>query len=130
MMQKEGKISTLMFRFEHGLIKMPIWLKMEKPWRELFDQIEQFNPEAKNGGLGHDDHLDTVSMSTIIMRFRIPTVGGPDSEVVSGLDLLKTGTVLDPNGIPVLAALDFSRISPDDVNHLLIAKENDGSSKV
>jgi phage terminase large subunit-like protein len=130
MMQKEGKISTLMFRFEHGLIKLPLWLKMEKPWRELFDQIEQFNPEAKNGGLGHDDHLDTVSMSTIIMRFRIPSVGGPDAPKAVGLDLLRTGTLLDDNGIPVLATLDFNRLSPDDVNHLLIAKESDGSSKV
>lgn len=130
MMQKEGKISTLQFRFEHGLIKLPMWLRMEKPWRELFDQIEQFNPEAKNGGLAHDDHLDTVSMSTIIMRFRIPTVGGQDGEKTSSLELLKTGTLLDGNGIPILANLDFNRLSTDDVSHLLIAKENDGSSKV
>jgi predicted phage terminase large subunit-like protein len=130
MMQKEGKISTLMFRFEHGLIKMPLWQRMEKPWRDLFDQIEQFNPEAKNGGLSHDDHIDTVSMSTIIMRFRIPKVGGSDDDQTSSMDLLRKGTLLDPNGIPILASLDFNRISPDDVQHLLVNKESDGSSRV
>ena len=109
---------------------MPLWQRMEKPWRDLFDQIEQFNPEAKNGGLSHDDHIDTVSMSTIIMRFRIPKVGGSDDDQTSSMDLLRKGTLLDPNGIPILASLDFNRISPDDVQHLLVNKESDGSSRV
>ena len=130
MMQKEGKISTLMFRFEHGLIKMPLWRRMEKPWRELFDQIEQFNPEAKNGGLAHDDHLDTVSMSTIIMRFRIPKVGGPDADKETYMELMKRGELQDGNGVPHLAHLDFSKLSAEDVDHLLVYKKNDGPSKV
>jgi hypothetical protein len=69
-------------------------------------------------------------MSTIIMRFRIPKVGGPDDEQTSSMELLRKGTLLDPNGIPILASLDFNRISPDDVQHLLVNKESDGSSRV
>jgi hypothetical protein len=64
------------------------------------------------------------------MRFRIPKVGGLDDEQTSSMELLRKGTLLDPNGIPILASLDFNRISTDDVQHLLVNKESDGSSRV
>lgn len=71
MMSKESRIAALQFRFENGLIKFPLERRMDRHWKDLFDQIEGFNPEVRDGGLAKDDHLDTVAMSGAILKGRI-----------------------------------------------------------
>jgi hypothetical protein len=131
MLQKEAKISGLLFRFEHKLLKLPMWKRMDKPWRELFDQIEQFNPEARDGGLAHDDHIDAVAMSSMILKFRLPKrytepVGG-----LKPLDRLKAGE-LQTMGVPTLAMVDWNKIHVEDVFDILKPEEhlNDGETRV
>lgn len=69
MMPKASKISTLDFRFEHSLIKIPLFMRVSSPpIARLVDQIEGFSPEAHDGGLAKDDEIDSVSMSTLIIK--------------------------------------------------------------
>lgn len=129
--RKEAKIAALQFRFEHGLIKMPLHKRLERPWRELFDQIEQFNPEAKDGGLSKDDHLDTVSMSNLILRGRStrPFQEIPDDRTY--LERIKDGEYLDENGLPYLSQMNFSSLSASEILDALAPEEtNRGSSRV
>ena len=67
---KEQKIESLSFRFEHLLIKLPRHLRHKPFFEHLAAQIEGFNPEAQNGGLEHDDCLDTVAMSKFVLKGR------------------------------------------------------------
>lgn len=70
-MDKSSKIATLDTRFDHGLIKLPVWRRMESgPWSRLFAQIEGFNPEASDGGLEHDDELDCYPYGTLVLTKR------------------------------------------------------------
>ena len=127
MVKKEAKISGLLFRFEFGLIKLPTWRRMDQPWRELFDQIEQFNPEARDGGLAHDDHLDTMSMSALILKFRIPKRLSYDVGGQAPMEMLKAGQYTK-DGVPVLAMLDFNQVSGEDMQELLAPpKEIEGN---
>lgn len=69
MMPKTAKISTLDFRFEHALIKIPLYARASNPAiNRLIDQIDGFSPEVQDGGLPKDDELDSVSMSTLVIR--------------------------------------------------------------
>jgi hypothetical protein len=131
MLQKESKISGLLFRFEHNLLKLPMWKRFDRPWRELFDQIEQFNPEARDGGLAHDDHIDAVAMSSMILKFRLPKRGLDPVGGLSPMDMLKAGQY-EKDGTPVLAMVDWNRISREDVMEILKpAEENkDGETRV
>jgi predicted phage terminase large subunit-like protein len=131
MVQKEAKISGLLFRFEHGLLKLPMWKRMDKPWRDLFDQLEQFNPEARDGGLAHDDHLDAVAMSSMILKFRLPKRGLGIEAVKSPLERLKDGERHD-NGVSLLSMVDWNSLPSDDVLDILRPEEhtNDGETRV
>lgn len=114
MLDKTSKINSLHYRFEHGLIKFPTWRRGNLPWRLLFDQIEQFNPDADSGGLQHDDFIDTVAMSMFVVRGRLDRqVAGGESQALDFDKMLTDGTIHDalPGGIPVVEAMDFSRMS-------------------
>lgn len=131
MVQKEAKISGLLFRFEHGLLKLPMWRRMDKPWRDLFDQLEQFNPEARDGGLAHDDHLDAVAMSSMILKFRLPKRGLGIEAVRSPLERLKAGERHD-NGVSLLSMVDWNSLPSEDVLDILRPEDhtNDGETRV
>lgn len=112
---KSARISTLLPRFEHGLIKLPLWRRWDPHWVYLFDQIGSFNPEARDGGLQHDDHLDTVGMSTNVLKGRPPR---PFHEAVASFDpgaLLLEGRTHGPDGSLLLPRVDLSRLAVDDV---------------
>lgn len=65
---KFARIERLMYRFEHGLIKLPLERRFDPHWKELFQQIEDYVPGAEHGGLRKDDHIDTVSMANSKLR--------------------------------------------------------------
>jgi hypothetical protein len=56
-------------RSQHGLIKLPTWRRGINPWRILVpSRSSSPNPDAENGGLAHDDFIDTVAMSMFVVR--------------------------------------------------------------
>ena len=109
-LDKTAKINALHYRFEHGLIKFPTWRRGQLPWRLLFDQIEQFNPDADSGGLQHDDFIDTVAMSMFVVRGRLDRQN--PTGAAEGLDferMLEDGSIRDnlAGGVPAIEAMDF-----------------------
>jgi len=132
MVAKTAKISTLHRRFEHGKIKLPLRRRHEHPWRNLCSQIEEFNPDAPDGGLQHDDELDTVSMSMFVIRGRLNT---PQAELVdsrSVLEKLKDGELQDSLGRPLALGVDWTKVSAQDVFDILDKSEQtaDGRTRV
>ena len=119
MTRKEAKIASLQFRFENGLIKLPLHKRLDRPWRELFDQIEQFNPEVKDGGLAKDDHLDTVSMSNLILRGRAVRASGEIYDDRTPIERVQDGEYRDEHGIPWLSRMDLSKIPAADLLSIL-----------
>jgi len=117
-MDKTAKINALGFRFEHGLIKMPLRRRYDKPWKMLYDQLEEFNPDAPNGGLQHDDVLDTVAMSMFIVRGR--TIYDPaKEEAISPIDKIKNGIMVDPDtGINFAECIDPRTITLEQIDDL------------
>jgi hypothetical protein len=116
MLDKTSKINSLHYRFEHGLIKFPTWRRGNLPWRLLFDQIEQFNPDADSGGLQHDDFIDTVAMSMFVVRGRLDRqLAAGDAPTPMDFDqMLADGSVRDPliaGGGAAIEAMDFNRMS-------------------
>jgi len=118
MIEKTTKIASLSLRFEHGKVKMPLW-KRSAPFRRLFDQIEQFNPDARDGGLQHDDELDCLSMSQFIIRGRLSRVGGVDDPNLTPVEKLKKGQILDDDGNRIAHGVDWSKVPIDDVMDIL-----------
>ena len=100
MVSKTTRIAALQFRFENGLIKLPLERRMDRHWSMLFDQIEQFNPEVADGGLAKDDHIDTISMSGNILKGRIsrPTYDVEDERTPE--EHIIEGDFTDKAGIP------------------------------
>ncbi len=117
--KKVTKISALHMRFDHGKIKLPLFLKHRKPWVDLFDQIHQFNPDAEDGGLQHDDHLDTVSMSEYVTGSRSPKMMVHVEETKDVMELLRGGQKVTDDGIPLTAFLDLSRLSAEQLSSLI-----------
>jgi hypothetical protein len=93
--------------------------------------LEQFNPEARDGGLAHDDHIDAVAMSSMILKFRLPKRGLGIEAVKSPLERLKDGERQD-NGVALLSMIDWNKLPSDDVLDILRPEEptNDGESRV
>lgn len=117
-MRKVDKIANLGARFEHGKIKLPLRLKNEGNWSVLFNQISDFNPEAHDGGLKHDDALDAVSMSMFIITGRSPLLG-LEEVTKSPLDRLKAGELTDSQGLPIIHGMDFSKLAVADILSLI-----------
>ena len=121
--EKTAKISgALGMRFHHQLIKLPFWKRNKRPWRELFNQIEEFNPDAHNAGLQHDDHIDTVAMHQYIVggRIRLPEPEKPTP--TEPVDMLACGkdTV---HGVPLATNIDWRKVPVGLGVHLM--KEQD-----
>lgn len=90
---KEARIAgALNWRLRFGLIKFPLDRGTEAPWRRLFDQIAQWNPEiGQGGGCEHDDELDAVHMHQYIVRGRRSFEGvGEKEQELPALERLRT----------------------------------------
>lgn len=115
--RKVDKIAALGMRFEHGKIKLPLHYRSDPTWRLLFDQIDEFNPEAPDGGLKHDDLLDCVAMSMFIVTGRhqyTPTV----DRVKSPMELLKEGTFTGEHGF-LAHGFNFHEIPAADILEIM-----------
>ena len=125
MIDKSAKIASLSLRFEHKKIKIPLW-KSTAPFRRLIDQIEQFNPDARDGGLQHDDELDCVCMSQFIIRGRLKSVGKIDLPNKTNLERLKDGEVFDETSGTYLAhGMNFNQLNVGDILEILDKDIND-----
>jgi len=130
MISKQSRIASLQFRFENGLIKLPIQKRMDPHWRQLFDQIEQFNPDVPDGGLAKDDHIDTVAMSGSILKGRAINPSRESEDDRTPEERILDGEFSDENNIPWIAK---TQITPDLVNQVIARRIEDGpdaSSKV
>jgi phage terminase large subunit-like protein len=116
--EKTAKIASLSLRFEHGKIKMPLW-KKESYFRRLFDQIEQFNPDARDGGLQHDDELDCVCMSQFVIRGRLAKLEKPIVGPQTPLERMKQGEVSDDEGNLLGHGIDWSRVPAAEIQDIL-----------
>ena len=133
MIEKVTKIASLSLRFEFNKIKIPLW-KTALAFRRLKDQIEQFNPDAKDGGLQHDDEIDCVCMSQFVIKGRLSQVAKVQLENKGVIERLKDGEVIDENlGIPIAHGIDWSRIGAGEIQDILdrnIVDDGNESSKV
>ena len=126
---KTSKISAINHRFEHGKIKLPFFARGRSPWAELFEQIDGFNPDASaDGGLQHDDHLDTVAMSEYVIGAPVMRYNHPDQPTEkSVLQHLEDGGEKFVNGVPVAACLDINKLTIGEL--LRIGQLVQGSNK-
>lgn len=120
-MSKASKISGIAWRFgdDHSpndKIKYPLdvfgrSMKSDPMCTMLFDQTMGFNPSADGGGLPHDDVLDCVSMSQLLIP-GLPKSGpkpDPESDV---LDEIMAGRLSDAHGHSNLQKIDLVRGVP------------------
>jgi len=119
--EKTAKIATLQPRFEYGRIKFPLHMRNRMPWSMLFDQIEGFNPEVLDGGLKNDDVIDTVAMSTLILRGRLRVSGHAPEERKTPLEQLKAGNYTDEHGHFNAHAVDWMKVPAADILEILNA---------
>lgn len=119
MIEKTVKIASLSLRFEHGKLKVPLW-KNDSSFRRLRDQIAQFNPDARDGGLQHDDELDCVCMSQFVIKGRLSRVGSPKVSEKSVIERLKDGELIDEEkGTYLVHALDFNKMAVSDIQDII-----------
>lgn len=116
---KSQKISSMLFRFEHGLIKLPLWRRNDLPWSRLFFQISGFNPAAGDtGGLEKDDELDTVSMHKFVLKGRHAAPGGPHQRPTDPLEILRSN---DPDyaNLNIGMGINWNYVTPAEVEERL-----------
>lgn len=119
-MTKTAKIETLDLRFEHSLIKLPVWKRYESPaFGRLFEQIEGFNPEADDGGLDKDDEIDTVAMSLLVLKGRRRLDALADGSPPDPLQLLKDGKYTLPGGSSIGMGLPWELVDSELTSKLL-----------
>jgi phage terminase large subunit-like protein len=117
--EKTAKIASLLLRFEHGKIKLPLWRRNDRGWRNLFNQIAEFNPDAPDGGLQHDDEVDCVAMSQYVMRRRVSPAFRPDEESLSAIDRILRGEDTHESGLPLGLYVDMSKVTGEQFSEIL-----------
>lgn len=116
---KSAKIGALEPRFRTGLVKLPLRERNRHPWRNLVNQIEEFNPDAPDGGLAHDDELDTVSFSVFIVRGRIRAIVEREEEPPTPFEELRRHQVTDKNGLYHAHMVDWGQVTLQDLMDLV-----------
>tara|TARA_R100000234_G_C4897824_1_gene134346 strand:- start:24 stop:584 length:561 start_codon:yes stop_codon:yes gene_type:complete len=133
--EKTSKIAALNLRFEHGKIKLAFHQKHRPQWARLFDQVEQFNPDAPDGGLQHDDELDAVCMSQFIVRGRIQDRTPQKEEVFDPVESLRKGETQDVAGNPIGFGVNFNKLRAQDILEAVDERfhregDNNGTTRV
>jgi hypothetical protein len=124
MVDKTSKISAAGFRFDHNKIKLPLWKTETPPWRELFNQIIDFNPDVEDGGLEKDDHIDVcLAMPQFVIRGKLNRAPKPDLEEKSLKERLMDGDFYLASGQHVGEGLDLNALSSRDIAEILDARD-------
>ena len=134
MMDKNSKIANLQYRIENGLLKIPLE-SSAAPFRRLVDQFEQFNPEVRDGGLQHDDEIDSVCMSQFVIKVRLNKPWTPGNRDKTPEELMDEGILFDPiTQTEVINQMDFRKIPVEKIIEWIdregYRRKNDGRSKV
>lgn len=116
------------WRFQTNRIKLPGHLRNARHWNEMFRQIEEFQVEAKDGNLQHDDLIDALAMHPYVKRSRAGNTTYEPKRASSPLERLADGETHDrTTGLSHLSGLNADEIPLDVVakviNHVLDAEE-------
>lgn len=121
-LSKIGKIDSLRWRFSSpGLIKLPLYAREIPVWAMTFAQITDFNPAVDNGGLEHDDCIDTIAMAQRLLQGS-KTLPSPTATPLTIIDRLKRGETVDSNGLPLIEKIHPLSLSPDDQSAIIAAR--------
>ena len=110
---KTSRIASLRVWFDLRKIHLPFFRAHTPAYTRLFDQLEGFSPEVKEGGLRHDDHLDTLEMAQRTAKISTDRLqeAASDPGATDPLDRIRSGELINPRtGIPWAAYMDPSKI--------------------
>ncbi len=111
---KQSRQASFRVWFDINKIKLPFDRQHNPTYNRLFNQIEGFSPELKDGGLKNDDHLDTLEMAqrtikvstSALQRFSRPEEG------FDPLDQIRRGNDTDPRtGVSYSSLINPSQYS-------------------
>ena len=132
MMDKSSKIANLQHRIENNLLKLPLNTNYA-PFQRLVEQIQEFNPEVRDGGLQHDDEIDSVCMSQFVIKGRLTQINDIAHRKKTPYEMLEEGVIYDPDSrAPILHGLDFRKIPIEKIMEWVDGQgeEKDGQSKI
>ncbi len=117
-MSKEARMMGLEWRFSQSRIKLPKARLMDKNYKHLYGQIMDFT--GRKGDLQHDDALDTLAMSSQILRGTLnegPPVPVAENDVIAQMS---RGQLFDPSvrGMPLAGAIPSQYLPVELVNEL------------
>lgn len=133
MASKTSKIASLDIRVEHNLIKLPLWQRSSNPAiARLVEQFISFNPEVDDGGLQHDDEIDTCSMSLHIVKGRVRerVAREVESKKSTVLERLAAGETDDAESrLPLMHGVDLTSIPMSTLNELIANSEKRNAAR-
>ena len=100
------------------------------PWRMLFEQVEEFNPDVDGGGLQHDDCVDVVcAMPQLILKGRLsePPKAQVDHRTVE--ERLRAGDTFDELGLPILHGIPLERLDAGELLDIIASKPYEGTNE-
>lgn len=107
-MEKADKIHGLEWRMNQFRVKLPVHLRPTKPYRALWDQIENFTDDLAN--LEHDDAIDTLAMHQAIGKPHKQAQADIYRGNVDPVELLKQGKRVDDLGYGLAFSLNFNKL--------------------
>lgn len=117
---KQSRIAGMQWRFNTGRIKLPATRKPERWMKELFRQIEEFNADARDGNLQHDDLIDALSMHQDVSRSRSVHQMTSEGTDKSAIERACDGELIDSRtGLPTLSGVPLENLSKEHVAKLL-----------
>lgn len=110
---KSERIKTISWRFDRDRIFLPANELNTYPWNELVLQISQFSGVAEN--LRHDDAIDTLSMSTqVIRKRRVPTT--PIQAQLNQVEKVLAEEAYRRLGISPMSGFDPTQLTPEQID--------------
>jgi len=124
MAAKTDRIAALEPIFDNDLFKFPLFKSGQGAWPMLFQQIEEFSPEARDGGLQNDDCIDLCAMTRDVISGHMPRAKEDEPVDESNpLEQIKRGNLTAPDGTPYAFALDLSKTSSSQIQEILHARD-------
>jgi len=121
---KAQRLQSLEWRVRRGLLKLPGWLRDDTHYRHLYRQIEGFSPGLKDGGLEHDDAMDTMAMYQFVLKGAPSRDIAPDKGPESPLEQLRHGKLFHESGLPNIQAVDLDELPKEFYNKILETVQN------